>query len=56
MAQGVKFNYDILDIDELINKYNEYHSLTKVAQYYGCDRHTLSKWIKGLNKIILIFI
>ena len=28
------------------NKYQEYHSLEKVSQYYGCDRHTLSKWIK----------
>lgn len=46
MSRGIKFNYDILDADEIINKYQEYHSLEKVSQCYGCDRHTLSKWIK----------
>jgi hypothetical protein len=49
MSRGIKFNYDMLNADEIIDKYQEYHSLGKVSQYYGCDRHTLSKWIKQNN-------
>jgi hypothetical protein len=44
-----KFDFSVIDVDELIMKYHEYHNLQKVSEYYGCDRHALSKWIKENN-------
>lgn len=42
-------DFNAIDINELQEKFNECKNLELVAQYYGCDRHTLSKWLKKNN-------